>query len=705
LKKPEVSVVIGIRDWSLDRLALALRAHRSSALGDRVEIVVSDYGSRRPAEIRKVAQKADARIVRTKKGGPWSRSRALNIGIRAASAEFIVNTDADILFAPNTLEAVLEHLQSWPRALHLVQCRDLPSELDAKACEDLDWDVFEENAVYRPRWGMGGLAAFHVDLCHAIHGYDERMEHHGSEDNDFGERARRGGHPINWIVRNDARIYHMWHPNAFDRARVDRDLAGGIAANRQLMFSNDGFIRNYNSWGGSAPKTPLVSVVIVTYNRSGYLREAIRSVLGQSMKSFELVVIDDGSTDDTRAVVEGIADDRIRYVYQQQSGISVSRNRGVREARSPYLAILDDDDLLLPDSLERHVDALGPGVHGTYGAWIDFDNETGQMQPHPGHDFNYANLFFKGKTLQHSAVMVRTDVLWSFPYDEAKPAGSDYDMFLRMARAGLRMRHTGHVVTMRRLHANNITVTSPELQKVNSVSIARLFLTLLRGSHEARLRARAKKAEPVDVAGLSDLDNFRQFLPKHLDTWHLHIGPFEDSAVAESAVRTIEGLGKDFVETYPSDTFEPGVFLVSIHGFFFSAAKRFREQVRARTGADVRFLSPSDLVPLLRGDRESSCEGQCLPLSVLPFQSDNAEPDGRTWLALGPVPDHSRALWIAQRLRMLEGWEAVRTYSDGAQPPRLWIVTERLPASADVAAVTRRLEAEYDVPVVSHRAE
>jgi len=699
IPKPAVSVVIGIRDWSLDRLALALRAHCSSTLGDRVEVVVSDYGSRRPAEVRKVAEKARARVVRTKRGGPWSRSRALNVGIRAASAEFIVNTDADILFAPSTLEIVFEHLWAWPKALHFIQCRDLPPDLDAKACKDLPWDMFEQNSVHRPRWGMGGLVAFHRSLCDEIHGYDERMEHHGAEDNDFGERARRAGHPINWIARDGARIYHLWHPNAFDRAREDRDLAGGIKSNRRLRYSNDGFVRNHNSWGGLAPRKPLVSVVIVTHNRAVYLRDAIRSVLAQTISSFELIVIDDGSSDGTRAAVEEFADDRIRYFYHPQLGIPASRNRGVSEARSPFLAILDDDDILLPDSLERHIDAVGPEVHGTFGAWIDFDNETGQLLPNPGHEFTYANILFKGKTLTHGGSMLRTEVLRRFPYDEAKLAGADYDLFLRMARAGLCMRHTGRVVLMRRLHVANITATSPAVQRANSGSAAHLFRSLLSDSYAAKLRALAEPAQPVDVAGLDDLDAFRQFLPAPLDIWHLQVGPFAQSALGETVLKAIDEIGEDFLESYPSNTFDPGVFLVSKKGFSFPVARRIGTQVKAHDGTGVQLLSRFEVAPLLELDSDSSDDGERVPIDLLPIPLDPDGPDGQSWLMLGPIPAHDRAVWIAQRLRTLEGWEVVRTYADSAKKPRLWIVTESLTASAKAGAIASRLEAEYDVPV------
>ena len=89
---------------------------------------------------------------------------------------------------------------------------------------------------------------------------------------------------------------------------------------------------------------PLFSVVICTYNRTDALAGAIRSVLDQSFEDFELVVVDDGSTDDTRAVVTGTEDGRVRYVHRSNGGLSAARNTGARAARGRVLMFLDDDD-------------------------------------------------------------------------------------------------------------------------------------------------------------------------------------------------------------------------------------------------------------------------------------------------------------------------------------------------------------------------
>ncbi len=105
--------------------------------------------------------------------------------------------------------------------------------------------------------------------------------------------------------------------------------------------------------------SPAVAVIIPTYNRAAFIGEAIASVQAQSFQDWELVVVDDGSTDDTAAVVSGFLDDRrIRSVRQDRAGQSSARNRGIAATRAPLIAYLDSDNLWYPDYLARMVDCL-----------------------------------------------------------------------------------------------------------------------------------------------------------------------------------------------------------------------------------------------------------------------------------------------------------------------------------------------------------
>lgn len=127
---------------------------------------------------------------------------------------------------------------------------------------------------------------------------------------------------------------------------------------------------------------PAVSVVIATYNRANYLVETIDSVLSQSFQKFELIVVDDGSTDETRRVVAPYGS-RVRYLYQENRGPSAARNLGARNASAGWISIQDSDDLCLPNHLEtlygyanKHPESGMVFANGSYLGGPAHDRET-----------------------------------------------------------------------------------------------------------------------------------------------------------------------------------------------------------------------------------------------------------------------------------------------------------------------------------------
>src|SRR4030043_1639450 len=126
---------------------------------------------------------------------------------------------------------------------------------------------------------------------------------------------------------------------------------------------------------------PFFTVVIPTYNRSAFLKEALQSVLDQTFQDFEVLVIDDHSTDNTKEVVESFYDDRITYILNDRArGGAGTRNAGIFRARGEWVAFLDDDDIWLPKRLDllflkcRQVDE-GVGLIYTGGAYYDFQKK------------------------------------------------------------------------------------------------------------------------------------------------------------------------------------------------------------------------------------------------------------------------------------------------------------------------------------------
>ena len=114
-------------------------------------------------------------------------------------------------------------------------------------------------------------------------------------------------------------------------------------------------------------ENPLVSVVIPTHNRALILQEAIQSVLNQTYSKLEIIVIDDGSTDDTQSIINNFEDERIVYIQQDHKGLPSARNKGIENAKGEYIAFLDSDDIWVPKKIEKQLkifdnSKLNPGV-------------------------------------------------------------------------------------------------------------------------------------------------------------------------------------------------------------------------------------------------------------------------------------------------------------------------------------------------------
>ncbi len=181
---------------------------------------------------------------------------------------------------------------------------------------------------------------------------------------------------------------------------------------------------------------PLVSVIIPTYNRASWVGQAVESVLGQTFASRELLVVDDGSADETWAVLSPHAR-ALRYIRTPHLGVSAARNRGVRESRGQWVAFLDSDDLWMPGKLTRQMDALRRAPEAplcyTDEIWIRHGRRVNPGRRHR----KYSGWIFEHCVrlciISPSSALVRRDLLDAVGgFDEGLPACEDYDLWLRI---------------------------------------------------------------------------------------------------------------------------------------------------------------------------------------------------------------------------------------------------------------------------------
>jgi glycosyltransferase involved in cell wall biosynthesis len=192
----------------------------------------------------------------------------------------------------------------------------------------------------------------------------------------------------------------------------------------------------------NSDKFPFVSVLLCVYNGEPYISAAIESVLQQTFTDFELVIINDGSRDRTRVILDEFVkkDPRVRVVHQENAGLTRALNAGLALCRGRWIARQDDDDISLPCRLEKQVEYVrsneGVGLLGTACDVIDVEGNVLSMQEVPflsSHQSLCRELQCRNPFVHTSVMFKRELVLNIGGYDEAYPAAEDYECWLRMS--------------------------------------------------------------------------------------------------------------------------------------------------------------------------------------------------------------------------------------------------------------------------------
>ena len=199
---------------------------------------------------------------------------------------------------------------------------------------------------------------------------------------------------------------------------------------------------------------PLVSVIIATHNRAALLPVAVRSILSQTLRDFELIIIDDASSDDTPRVIGELmkTDKRIHTIRSDENiGPGAARNLGILQAQGEYIAIMDDDDFSRPDRLQKEVEVLraNPEIGLVFSAVRMMDSALkdefaiypdvlmqGDFPAEPDEVFKLIHLH--GSRIPNPTIMVRKSIFEQFRYPTEITVGEDRLLFLQMAASGVR---------------------------------------------------------------------------------------------------------------------------------------------------------------------------------------------------------------------------------------------------------------------------
>ena len=291
----------------------------------------------------------------------FHRTRYNNDLIRMARTPIVAIWDADVLTPINQINDAVEQIRN-KQAILSYPYDGIFYELSSKTSAVLRntkeiTPLLNSNENYSPMFGklsVGG--AFFVDREQYI---DAGMENEnfygwGPEDTERLKRITLLGLPV-YRVRGE--LYHLWHPRGINSGfgNIERNRAGKQELVKICRYNRTELLQEIASWHWIETKSKIeISFIVPIYNVEKELVQCIDSLLGQSLNQFEIILIDDGSTDSSGKIADQYAakDSHIKVLHQANKGLSAARNSGLNIARGEYIVFVDSDDWLKPNSID-----------------------------------------------------------------------------------------------------------------------------------------------------------------------------------------------------------------------------------------------------------------------------------------------------------------------------------------------------------------
>jgi glycosyltransferase involved in cell wall biosynthesis len=236
-----------------------------------------------------------------------------------------------------------------------------------------------------------------------------------------------------------------------------------------------------------------VTVIVPTYNRAHYLCGSLDSIFRQTWRDFEVIVVDDGSTDDTAEVIRGYPHP-VRYIYQKNQGDAGARNRGLAETRTPLVAFLDSDDLWLPEKLERQTALLAGHDERTLvycpQLAIDAEGRPVEREVRRIYTGRITTELFEHSIVAPIAILTPTELIRSVAFDTRYRVCSDIKAFLILSLT-CNFQAIQEPLVMHRRHAANLSERSLANQRTKATVLEEFYFEL--GGREAIPRPRAMR--------------------------------------------------------------------------------------------------------------------------------------------------------------------------------------------------------------------
>ena len=436
-----VSVIIPVyngEDFLADAISSILRQNY-----EPMEIIVVDDGSTDgSAAIAKNYK--DVRYIYQPNQGVAS---ARNSGLSAAKGEFIAFLDADDTWPARKLQIQVEYLREHPSIMFTISKINNILEPGLNMQPQALQSILKSDQI-----GLATIVARKA-VFDQIGGFNLRYQ--VGEDLEWFTRAKDEGIPL--VILPDILLNRRIHNSNLS---IKQPHACNAA---RLQIIKESIDRQRKKKAGKMEQNnPLVSVVIPVFNGERYLSEAIDSVLNQSYRPIEVVILDDGSTDNTAVIAKRYLPS-IKYYYQPNGGIASALNHGIAQSEGEYLSFLDADDLWLPDKLTIQMKSFEaePTLDMVFGHMKQFFSPDLDKELRAGIMLIDGNMpgYFKGTMLIRRESFFRVGL-----FDTRLHLGDFVDWYSKAIEKGLKGFMVPDVVMARRIHENNTGIKQRKFQ-------------------------------------------------------------------------------------------------------------------------------------------------------------------------------------------------------------------------------------------------
>jgi len=425
----------------------------NQTIADQLEIIIINSGSEQNEE--SIVKEYQARFdnivyLKTQREGLYC---AWNRAVKAARGQFLTNANTDDRHRKDAFEILANELLNNSDAA-LVYGDQIITDTPNPSFDShhrIELAKRPEFSKERLLFGccVGSQPMWRKSLHDELGYFDEMLTCAG--DWDFWLRAAQK-YNFKHVPETLGLFYH--NEMGIEHGRKIHSLYERYIVGKRYGNPYISVVQQYQS-----PGNPLVSVVMTAYNAADYIASAIESVLIQNYRNFELVVVDDGSTDNTADIVNRFKNEPVKYYYKKNGGVASSRNLGLQNSSGSFIVMLDSDDMLTTDYIASHLHFVEqhPDADMIYcdDMLIDQNDKPIRIIKRPEYVDNkqfISDIFRCGFPVVHFKTFIKRAVFDKIGlYDEELIVGEDYEMIRRFAKENLKMVHLPAALYLRRV--------------------------------------------------------------------------------------------------------------------------------------------------------------------------------------------------------------------------------------------------------------